>query len=100
MEIKKLAKNTINFGINRLIEIIGIIVVLIGLLLIISLTSYSPDDPNFIFPESLIIKNILGFRGSFISDFFFQSFGLIAFLIPFSLIATGLNTVLTKKIFL
>ena len=100
MEIKKILNNTLNFSINRLIEIIGIAITIIGLLLLISLLSYSPEDPNFIFPENTNIKNILGFHGSFISDLFFQSFGLIALLIPFSFIFVGSNIFLNKKIFL
>jgi len=99
MEIKKLANRALNFGINRFIEIIGISIVIIGTLLLISLISFSPDDPNFIFPESTKIKNILGYRGSFLADFFFQSFGLISLLIPVSLILTGTNIFINKKIF-
>ena len=74
MEIKKLANNVLNFGINRIIEIIGIIIILFGILLFISLISFSPDDPNFIFPQNMEIKNFLGFQGSFIADFFFSIF--------------------------
>ena len=100
MEIKKIANKALNFGINRFIEILGICIITIGVLLLISLVSFSPDDPNFIFPESTSIKNALGYRGSFSADFFYQSFGLISLLIPFSLILTGINTFLNKKIFL
>ncbi len=100
MEFKKLANNTINFGINRIIEILGLSIIIAGVLLLISLASFSPNDPNFIFPDNTEIKNLLGFRGSFTSDLFFQSFGLIALLIPFSLIISGINIVLNKKIFL
>ena len=98
MEIKKLANNILNFGINRFIEIFGISIVAIGVLLLISLASFSPDDPNFIFPDTTKIKNLLGYRGSFSADLFFQSFGLIALLIPFSLIFAGTNIILNKKI--
>jgi S-DNA-T family DNA segregation ATPase FtsK/SpoIIIE len=100
MEIKKLVNNTLNFSINRLIEVIGITIAVIGLLLLISLLSYSPDDPNFIFPKNTNIENILGFRGSFVSDLFFQSLGLITLLIPFSLIFIGSNVFLKKEILL
>ena len=100
MEFKKLANNTINFGINRIIETIGIVLVIIGLLLLMSLITFSPDDPNFIFPDDTEIKNLLGFNGSYTADFFFQTFGLIALLIPFTLIFSGINIVLNKKIFL
>ena len=100
MKLKILANNVINFGINRVIEIIGMAILITGTLLLASLITYSPDDPNFIFPKDTEIKNILGFRGSFISDIFFQSFGVIALLIPFSLIVSGINIIINKKIFL
>jgi DNA segregation ATPase FtsK/SpoIIIE, S-DNA-T family len=100
MEIKKLANNALNFASNRFIEILGMCIIVIGVLLLISLISFSPDDPNFIFPEGTQIKNFLGYRGSFSADFFFQSFGSISLLIPFSLIFTGINITINKKIFL
>jgi len=100
MKFKKLAISATNFGINRIIEILSLSILLMGILLIISLATYSPNDPNFIFPNNTQIKNLLGFRGSLISDLFFQSFGLIALLIPFSLIISGINILLNKKIFL
>ena len=100
MEIKKLANNALVFGVNRFIEIFGFSIAVIGVFLLISLNSFSPDDPNFIFPESTQIKNLLGYRGSFSADLFFQSFGLISLLFPFSLIFTGINIILSKKFFL
>ncbi|MBD1157249.1 DNA translocase FtsK [Pelagibacterales bacterium SAG-MED20] len=100
MEIKKLANKALGFSINRFIEIFGICVSIIGFLLLISLISFSPEDPNFIFPDNTNIQNILGFRGSFTADLFFQSVGLIAILIPFSFIFTGINIILFKKILL
>ena len=100
MKLKKLANNTINFGINRVIEIFGIVILVIGSLLLLSLISFSPDDPNFIFPANTTIKNILGFHGSFTADIFFQSFGVVALLVPFSLIASSTNIILNKKVFL
>jgi S-DNA-T family DNA segregation ATPase FtsK/SpoIIIE len=100
MNIKKIANSALNFTIKRLAEIFGIIVFTIGVMLLISLITYSPDDPNFIFPKNTNIKNLLGFQGSFISDLFFQSVGLIAYLIPFTLIVTGINIFKSKEFFL
>jgi S-DNA-T family DNA segregation ATPase FtsK/SpoIIIE len=100
MEFKKLANNTINFGINRIIETAGIALVVIGLLLLVSLATFSPEDPNFIFPDNTEIKNLLGFNGSYTADLFFQTFGLIALLIPFTLIFSGINVFLNKKVLL
>ena len=100
MKLKKLADNAINFSINRVIEIISITILAISVLLLASLITFSPDDPNFIFPNNTDIKNIFGFRGSFTADIFFQSFGVISLLIPFSLMMSAINIFLNKKIFL
>ncbi|MDB9699823.1 DNA translocase FtsK [Candidatus Pelagibacter sp.] len=100
MKLKILANNVLNFGINRIIEIAGVAILISGVFLIASLISFSPNDPNFIFPDSTEIQNIFGFYGSFTSDIFFQSFGIIALLIPFSLIVSGLNIIFNKKIIL
>ncbi len=100
MDIKKIANLTFLFLINRLIEIFGILVSIVGIVLLISLISYSPDDPNFIFPETTEIQNLLGFRGSYMSDFFLQSVGFIAYLIPITYIFMGINIFRKKEIFL
>ena len=100
MEIKKIANNSLNFIIKRFIELFGLVVLLISILLLISLISYSPEDPNFIFPENKEIQNILGFKGSFTSDLFFQSLGLISMLIAISLFFTSINIIKSKQIFL
>jgi len=100
MKLKKLADNAINFGINRTIETLGLAILAIGVLLLSSLITFSPDDPNFIFPNNTEIKNIFGFRGSFTADIFFQSFGVISLLTPFSLILSGINIFLNKRVFL
>ena len=63
-----------NFVNNRLIELIGILLVFSSIFLLASIVSYSPSDPNFIYtPENAEIKNIGGFYGSVISDFLLQS---------------------------
>ena len=100
MNIKKTANLLINFTFKRLAEIFGIVIFFAGLLLLTSLLSYSPEDPNFIFPKNTEIKNILGIRGSIISDLFFQSVGLISYLISITLVITGINIIIVKKNFL
>mgnify|MGYP001309067201 CR=1 FL=1 len=99
MDIKKLGNSALIFLIRRIIEIIGISISLLGILIFISLVSYSPTDPNFIFPDNTEIKNILGFQGSYTSDLFFQSFGFIAFLIPITYFFTGISIFKQKEIF-
>ena len=100
MDFKNILLNTTNIIINKIIQIFGIITIIFGFLFLLSLISYSPEDPNFIFSKSENIKNFLGFNGSLISDFFFQSIGLISFLIPITIIITGANVLFKKKILL
>ena len=100
MDIKKTANSFANFTIKRIAEIFGIAVFSAGVLLLLALITYSPEDPNFIFPESTKIENILGFQGSFVSDIFFQSIGLISYFFSFTLIITGINIIRSKEFFL
>ena len=100
MDIKNIANRTLQFTIHRVIEILGAAISVVGILLLIALISYSPKDPNFIFPENTQIQNLLGFQGSYISDLFFQSIGIISYLIPLTLIFTGINILKKKDIFL
>jgi S-DNA-T family DNA segregation ATPase FtsK/SpoIIIE len=100
MNIKKTANLLLNFALKRLAEIFGALIALAGLMLFLALITYSPNDPNFIFPNNTKIENLMGFKGSFVSDLFFQSVGLIAYLVPFTLIFTGINILRTKDFFL
>ncbi len=100
MNIKKIFDKTIDFTIKRIVELFGFLLILTSILLFIALASYSPEDPNFIFPNNTKIMNLLGLRGSLISDFLFQSFGLISLLIPITLFFTGINIFKQKKILL
>ncbi len=100
MEIKKIIEKISNFLINRFIELFGLMISVLSILLFISLISYSTEDPNFIFPNNSEIKNILGFRGSYISDLFYQSLGLISLLTSITLFVTGINIFRERKIIL
>ena len=100
MNIKKIANSLLNFAIKRLAEIFGILISLTGVMLFLALITYSPNDPNFVFPENTKIENLMGYRGSFISDLFFQSVGLIAYLIPITFMFTGINIIRSKEFFL
>ncbi len=100
MDIKKTANLFANFTIKRIAEIFGIAVFCAGVLLLLALLSYSPEDPNFIFTKNTKIENILGFHGSFVSDIFLQSIGLVSYLFSITLIVTGINTIRSKEFFL
>ena len=98
MNFKNILLNTSNIILGKIIQLFGILLIFLGVLFLLSLISYSPEDPNFIFSENKKINNLLGFKGSVISDFFFQAVGLISYLIPLSLLITGINILLNKRI--
>jgi len=88
-----------NFIKNRLIELFGALLLLASIFLLLSIITYSPSDPNFIYtPETTEIKNFGGFYGSVISDFLLQSIGFISFLIIINIFNWGYKTILEKKI--
>ena len=84
------------FIFNRLIEIFAIGLFLLAILLSLAVMTYTPDDPNFIFSEGQKVKNLLGINGSIISDFFFQSVGLISYFIPITIIFSAINIFFKK----
>ncbi len=98
--MKELINKIGTFCINRLAELVGILVILVSIFIFISLVTYSAEDPNFIFPENTPIKNLMGSKGSFLSDLLFQSFGLVSLLIPFTFFFTGLCIAISKKFLL
>ena len=52
MNIKNFLDSLLKFTIKRLQEVSGITISVIGVLLFLVLITYSPDDPNFIFPDN------------------------------------------------
>jgi S-DNA-T family DNA segregation ATPase FtsK/SpoIIIE len=69
-------------------EIVGILLVAMGIFLLLSLISYDPIDPSFFSYTSSKVRNIhnwMGIVGSYLSSFLFQGFGFSSFLIPFVL---------------
>ncbi len=98
MKIKNIIDKTANFLFKRLSELTGLILLSLSILLLASLISYSPEDPNFIFPENTEIRNLLGAKGSYASDMLYQSIGLTALLVPISLFFVSLSVIINKKI--
>ena len=98
MNIKNYLSKILDFLIKKLIEITGLILIIFSILIFLSLVTFSPEDPNFIYSSNENINNILGFRGSYISDFLLQSIGLMSFFFSISIFFTGINIIKRKKI--
>ena len=98
MNIKIVFDKVTNFTLKRLAELIGLLLLALSILLLTSLITYSPEDPNFIFPNNSEIKNLLGIKGSYVSDIFYQSIGLISLLIPISIFFSGIHIFRKKNL--
>ncbi|MEW6376061.1 MAG: DNA translocase FtsK 4TM domain-containing protein [Thermodesulfobacteriota bacterium] len=69
-------------------EIVGILLIAIGIFLLLSLVSYDPMDPSFFsYTTSKVIDihNWMGIVGAYVSGLLFLGFGFASFLIPFVL---------------
>ena len=83
---------------NRIIELLGFVLVIFSICLLLAIITYSPSDPNFLYnPEETHINNLLGLKGSIISDFLLQAIGLISLLFIINLLIWGIK-LLRKKI--
>ena len=87
-----------SFFSKKIIETIGLLTVLLSFFLLLSLSTYTPEDPNFIFPENTKIQNLFGFYGSVISDLILQSLGTISFLFCITIFFTGILIIRYKKL--
>ena len=98
MDIKNSIEKVKDFALKRLIELIGISILILSILIFAALISYSPDDPNFIYPKNQEISNILGINGSIGADFLLQSIGLISYFLPITLIFLSIAIIYQRNL--
>ena len=98
MNIKNSIEKARNFALKRLIEFVGLLILVLSILIFVALISYSPNDPNFIYSENLELNNILGINGSIGADFLLQSIGLISYFLPITLIFLSITIFYDKKL--
>jgi DNA segregation ATPase FtsK/SpoIIIE, S-DNA-T family len=82
----------------KLIELAGVIIIFSSLAYFISLATYSANNISYVFPAEKNIHNKFFSFFYYLSDFFLQAFGALAFLIFLNLIIWGGYLILKKKI--
>jgi DNA segregation ATPase FtsK/SpoIIIE, S-DNA-T family len=88
-----------NFLKKRTFEFLGLILISTSIGLVIAFTTYSPEDPSFVYGDrDFEIKNFFGIYGSSFADFLLQSFGLVSFLILMNFLFWGINLIIQKEI--
>ncbi len=86
-------------GHTRLNEAVGILLLLLGLAVSLSLVSYSPADPSWNTATGAThIHNLLGISGAKWADLLLQVFGISVFLLPIHIWALGWKWVRSSPI--
>jgi S-DNA-T family DNA segregation ATPase FtsK/SpoIIIE len=67
---------------HRLNEIIGFLLLSLGLVILLSLVSYHSQDPSWDTAAIARPMNLIGYPGSYLADLVFQTFGAASFLFP------------------
>jgi S-DNA-T family DNA segregation ATPase FtsK/SpoIIIE len=80
------------------LELIGLLTGVTGLLILLSLASYQPEDPslNTAVATGTLPHNWIGPAGAFVADGLFQLFGWVAYLLPLALLVVGARWLLTR----
>ena len=78
---------------------LGLILVLSSVALAIAFTTYSPEDPSFIYGDKEFRDpKFFGIYGSSVADFLLQSFGLASFLLLLNFLFWGLDLIIKKEL--
>ncbi len=88
---------------HRLNELVGFLCMAAGLLLLLSLISYSPHDVSFNVAgpaphSSNPAFNWIGLAGAYNADLLFQGLGYAAFLLPIGLVVVGIRWFQGRKV--
>ncbi|MFN3739671.1 MAG: DNA translocase FtsK [Thermodesulfovibrionales bacterium] len=78
-------------------ELKGIFSILLGIFCLVSLITYSPQDPSIFTYSERPVHNYGGIIGANLSDILFSLFGFPSLTIPFLLIIWGLRRLLHRK---
>ena len=83
---------------RRRSELLGFLVAVAGLLVLLSLASFTPADPslNTAAPAGAATQNWVGPVGAYTADMLFQGFGWVAYLIPALLLVMGARWLMVR----
>lgn len=87
-------------GSERFAELVGFLLLILGLLVLCSLFSYFPRDPSFDTSGNTAgaIHNWIGMVGAYGADLLEQLLGWVAYLIPLALFFVGVRLIRTRPI--
>jgi DNA segregation ATPase FtsK/SpoIIIE, S-DNA-T family len=84
---------------SRRQEVIGVLLLALGLLLLISQLSYDPLDPSFTtLGSGTVVHNLAGRAGAYLTDALFQLLGTSAYLITLFFLLTGWRSLFERSV--
>jgi S-DNA-T family DNA segregation ATPase FtsK/SpoIIIE len=83
---------------RRMMELVGVSIAVAGVLLLISIFTFSNADPSLNHATGVAPNNLMGLPGAYISDLLLQTFGLAIVLVPVALITWGVRLVRTHHL--
>ena len=83
---------------RRLLETLGIVLMLACFLLVLALVTYDPPDPSLNTAVDASPHNFLGYSGAVLADLLRQSLGFAAFLIPIVLLGWCFRLLLNRPL--
>ncbi len=96
---KDIYYNILDFFKKRIVEVCGLILISIFGVFSYSLINYSPKNETLIYKiDEEVTVSLFEIYSNMSADFFLQSFGLISFLIAFSIFSWGICLIFQKKI--
>jgi S-DNA-T family DNA segregation ATPase FtsK/SpoIIIE len=82
------------------IQIVGVFLATVGILCLLSILTFSPDDPVLLFPDSSpdgVLNNAVGLMGSTAAFSLFTVVGGGAFVVPLLFVGFGLNALWSER---
>lgn len=84
---------------TRLNEAVALVLLFAGAALMLSLISYRPSDPSFNTASGVVRpQNLIGYAGSYFSDFLLQLFGLSSYAVPVMMLLLAWRWLHSKEI--
>ena len=83
---------------KRINELIGLLLLSLGLVVLLSLSSYRFQDPSWSTAAALRPANLIGYPGAFFADLLLQGFGIGAFLFPVFLFALAWKWIRSQEL--
>ncbi len=83
---------------RRRSELLGFLVAIAGLMVLLSLASFVPEDPslNTATASGNAARNWIGLVGAYSADLLFQGFGWVAYLVPMALLVVGARLLMVR----